>query len=220
MFEECWQVYRVRKTWLQLRREGFDFARRTVAWVMKDTDIQGVIRGKLRKTTIPDKTLPCPLDKVNRPFRAPAPNMKWVSDFNHVATWTGFVYVAFGIAAYARMIVGWCVSTSPHAGLVLDALEQAVHERRPTRGMGLVHHSDRGSPYLSVKYTERFPKRAASLRSAAWETATTTRWPRRSAACSRPKSSPVAAPGPTSKPSKTQASTGSTGSTTAACMNR
>ena len=85
----------------------------------------------------------------------PAPNMLWVSDFTYVATWKGFVYVAFVIDAYARKIVGWRVSTSPHAGFVLDALEQAVHERRPVKGMGLVHHSDRGSQYLSIKYTER-----------------------------------------------------------------
>ena len=119
------------------------------------TDIQGIIRGKPQKTTIPDKKLPCPLDKVNRQFRAPAPNMLWVSDFTYVATWKGFVYVAFVIDAYARRIVGWRVSTSPHAGFVLDALEQAVHERRPVKGTGLVHHSDRGSQYLSIKYTER-----------------------------------------------------------------
>jgi putative transposase len=92
---------------------------------------------------------------VNRQFRVPAPNMLWVSDFTYVATWKGFVYVAFVIDTYARRIVGWRVSTTPHAGFVLDALEQAIHERRPVKGMGLVHHSDRGSQYLSIKYTER-----------------------------------------------------------------
>ena len=117
--------------------------------------IQGIIRGKPHKTTIRDKKAPCPLDTVNRQFRVPAPNMLWVSDFTYVATWKGFVYVAFVIDAYARRIVGWRVSKSPHAGFVLDAIEQAVHERRPTKGMGLVHHSDRGSQYLSIKYTER-----------------------------------------------------------------
>ncbi len=122
---------------------------------MKSMGIQGIIRGKPHKTTIPDKKLPCPLDKVNRQFRVPAPNMLWVSDFTYVATWKGFAYVAFVIDAYARRIVGWRVSTSPHAGFVLDALEQAVHERRPVKGAGLVHHSDRGSQYLSIKYTER-----------------------------------------------------------------
>jgi len=155
VFDANWQVYGVRKVWRQLRREGFDVARCTVARLMKSMGLQGIIRGKPQKTTIPDKKLPCPLDKVNRQFRVPAPNMLWVSDFTYVATWKGFVYVAFVIDAYARRIVGWCVSTSPHAGFVLDALEQAVHERRPVKGMGLVHHSDRGSQYLSIKYTER-----------------------------------------------------------------
>jgi transposase InsO family protein len=155
VFDANWQVYGVRKIWRQLRREGFDVARCTVARLMKRMGIQGIIRGKPQKTTIPDKKLPCPLDKVNRQFRVPAPNMLWVSDFTYVATWKGFVYVAFVIDAYARKIVGWRVSTSPHAGFVLDALEQAVHERRPTKRIGLVHHSDRGSQYLSIKYTER-----------------------------------------------------------------
>jgi len=155
VFEENWQVYGARKIWRQLRREGFDVARCTVARLMRVMGIQGVIRGKPHRTTIPDKKLPCPQDKVNRQFRVPAPNMLWVSDFTYVATWKGFAYVAFVIDAYARKIVGWRVSTSPHAGFVLDALEQAVHERRPVKGMGLVHHSDRGSQYLSIKYTER-----------------------------------------------------------------
>jgi putative transposase len=155
VFDANWQVYGVRKIWRQLRREGFDVARCTVARLMKSMGIQGIIRGKPQKTTVPDKKLPCPLDKVNRQFRVPAPNMLWVSDFTYVATWKGFVYVAFVIDAYARRIVGWRVSTSPHAGFVLDALEQGVHERRPVKGMGLVHHSDRGSQYLSIKYTER-----------------------------------------------------------------
>ena len=105
-----------------------------------------IIRGKPHRTTIPDKKAPCPLDKVNRQFQVPAPNMLWVRDFT---------YVAFVIDAYARKIVGWRVSTSAHAGFVLDALEQAVHDRRPGKEMGLVHHSNRGSQYLSIKYTER-----------------------------------------------------------------
>jgi transposase InsO family protein len=155
VFEENWSVYGVRKVWHQLRREGFDVARCAVARLMKDMGIQGIIRGKPQKTTIPDKRAPCPLDKVNHQFRAPAPNMLWVSDFTYVATWKGFVYVAFVIDAYARKIVGWRVSTSAHAGFVLDALEQAVHERRPGKDMGLVHHSDRGSQYRSIRYTER-----------------------------------------------------------------
>jgi transposase InsO family protein len=153
VFEENWRVYGVRKVWRQLAREGFGVARCTVARLMKDMGIQGIIRGKPHRTTVPDKKVPCPLDKVNRQFRVPAPDMLWVSDFTYVATWQGFVYVAFVIDAFARRIVGWRVSRTAHAGFVLDALEQAVHQRQP--GSGLVHHSDRGSQYLSIKYTER-----------------------------------------------------------------
>jgi transposase InsO family protein len=137
VFDANWRVYGVRKVWRQLRREGFDVARCTVATLMKAMGIQGIIRGKPHRTTIPDKKLPRPLDTVNRQFRVPAPNMLWVSDFTCVAAWKGFAYVAFVIDAYARRIVGWHVSTAPHAGFVLDALEQAVHERRPVKTMGL-----------------------------------------------------------------------------------
>lgn len=153
VFAANFKVYGVRKVWRQMRREGFDVARCTVARLMKDMGLQGVIRGKPYRTTIPDKTAPCPLDRVNRQFHVPAPNTLWVSDFTYVATWQGFVHVAFVIDAFARRIVGWRVSRTAHAGFVLDALEQAVHQRRP--GAGLVHHSDRGSQYLSIKYTER-----------------------------------------------------------------
>lgn len=151
MFEENWRVYGVRKVWRQLSREGFNAARCTVARLMKDMGIQGIIRGKPHKTSVPDKKQPCPLDKVNRQFRVPGPSMLWVSDFTYVATWTGFAYVAFVIDAYARKIVGWRVSTSAHAGFVLDALEQAVHDRRPAKGTGLVHHPDGSSQYLSIR---------------------------------------------------------------------
>jgi len=153
VWEQNYKVYGVRKVWHQMRREGFDVARCTVARLMKDIGLEGVIRGKKHRTTIPDKSQPCPLDKVNRQFKAPAPNMLWVSDFTYVATWQGFVHVAFVIDAFARRIVGWRVSRTAHAGFVLDALEQAVHQRQP--GSGLVHHSDRGSQYLSIRYTER-----------------------------------------------------------------
>jgi putative transposase len=113
------------------------------------------VRGKTIRTTISNAAAPCPLDRVNRQFKAPRPNALWVSDFTYVATWAGFVYVAFVIDVFARRIVGWRVSRTAHAGFVLDALEQALHERRPARGGGLVHHSDRGVQYLSIKYTER-----------------------------------------------------------------
>jgi transposase InsO family protein len=116
--------------------------------------LEGVIRGKRIKTTVPDKAAPCPLDHVNRQFRAERPNVLWVSDFTYVSTWQGFVYVAFVIDAFARKIVGWRASRTAHAGFVLDALEQALHDRRPVGG-GLVHHSDRGVQYVSIKYTER-----------------------------------------------------------------
>ena len=155
VFDENFQVYGVRKVWRQMKREGHDLARCTVARLMRDLGLKGVIRGKPVRTTISDKAAPCPLDHVNRQFRASQPNALWVSDFTYVATWTGFVYVAFVIDVFARRIVGWRVSRSAHAGFVLDALEQALHERRPVSGGGLVHHSDRGSQYVSIKYTER-----------------------------------------------------------------
>jgi putative transposase len=155
VFEENFRVYGVRKVWRQLKREGHDLARCTVARLMRSMGLQGVIRGKPVRTTISDKAAPCPLDHVNRQFKAPRPNVLWVSDFTYVATWSGFAYVAFIIDAYARRIVGWRVSRTAHTGFVLDALEQALHERRPLHRGGLVHHSDRGSQYVSIHYTER-----------------------------------------------------------------
>jgi transposase InsO family protein len=155
VFDENFQVYGVRKVWRQLQREGHAIARCTVARLMKKMALQGVIRGGRIRTTVSDRATPCPLDHVNRRFWAPRPNVLWVSDFTYVSTWTGFVYVAFVIDAYARRIVGWRVSRTAHAGFVLDALEQALHERRPVHRGGLVHHSDRGSQYVSIKYTER-----------------------------------------------------------------
>jgi putative transposase len=138
-----------------LQREGQEVARCTIERLMQSMGLQGVIRGKPVKTTISDKAAPCPLDHVNRQFQAPRPNALWVSDFTYVATWAGFVYVAFVIDTYARRIVGWRVSRTAHTSFVLDALDQALHERRPIRRAGLVHHSDRGSQYVSIKYTER-----------------------------------------------------------------
>jgi transposase InsO family protein len=155
VFDANYRVYGVRKVWRQLQREGFDVARCTVARLMRAMGLAGVIRGKPVRTTISDRSAPCPRDHVNRQFRAPAPDMLWVSDFTYVATWAGFVYVAFVIDTFARRIVGWRASRTAHAGFVLDALEQALHDRRPTHSGGLIHHSDRGSQYLSIKYTER-----------------------------------------------------------------
>jgi putative transposase len=142
VFAENFAVYGARKVWRQLKREGFDVARCTVERLMRELGLEGAIRGKPVRTTVSDKAAPCPLDRVNRRFHAPAPNMLWVSDFTYVATWAGFVYVAFVIDASARRIVGWRVSRAAHAGFVLDALEQALHDRRPVRRGGLVHHSD------------------------------------------------------------------------------
>lgn len=155
VFAENFSVYGVRKVWRQMQREGFDVARCTVQRLMRELGLQGVIRGKPVRTTISDKAAPCPLDHVNRQFHAPAPNRLWVSDFTYVATWAGFAYVAFVIDVYSRYIVGWRVSRTAHASFVLDALEQAIHDRRPVYRGGLVHHSDRGSQYVSIRYTER-----------------------------------------------------------------
>ena len=119
-------------------------ARCTVKRLMRTVGLQGAVRGKTVKATVPDPAQPCPRGKVNRQFRAPAPDRLWVSDFSYVATWRGFVYVAFIIDTYARRIVGWRVSGSPTAAFVLDALEQTIHERRPSKGARLVAHSDRG----------------------------------------------------------------------------
>lgn len=147
--------YGVRKVWRQLRREGVAVARCTVERLMRAMRLQGAVRGKRVRTTVPDEALPCPLDRVNRQFHAPAPDRLWVSDFTYVATWSGFAYVAFVIDAYARRIVGWRVSRSATAGFVTGALEQAIHQRQPAKGAGLVAHSDRGSQYLATRYTER-----------------------------------------------------------------
>jgi transposase InsO family protein len=155
VFAENFEVYGVRKVWRQMQREGFSIARCTVERLMRGLGLQGVVRGKPVRTTVSDKAAPCPLDHVNRQFHAPAPNQLWVSDFTYVSTWGGFVYVAFVIDVFARYIVGWRVSRTAHASFVLDALEQALHKRRPVHRGGLVHHSDRGSQYVSIKYTER-----------------------------------------------------------------
>ncbi len=155
VFAENFAAYGARKVWRQLGREGISVARCTVERLMGEMGLQGVIRGKPVRTTISDKAAPCPRDHVNRQFHASAPNRLWLSDFTYVATWSGFVYVAFIIDAFARRIVGWRVSRTAHASFVLDALEQALHQRKPEGRGGLVHHSDRGSQYISIKYTER-----------------------------------------------------------------
>jgi len=155
VWDDNFGVYGVRKVWRQMKRENIDVARCTVARLMNELGLQGVIRGKSVKTTVSDKSVPCPLDKVERQFHASRPNMLWVSDFTYVSTWQGFVYVAFIIDVFARRIVGWRVSRSARTDFVLDALEQALHDRRPVSKGGLIHHSDRGVQYVSIRYTER-----------------------------------------------------------------
>ena len=157
--ERVWQanmrVYGADKVWKQMNREGVVIARCTVERLMKRLGLQGVRRGKVVRTTLSDMKAPCPLDRVNRQFKAERPNQLWVSDFTYVSTWQGWLYVAFVIDVYARRIVGWRVSTSMHTDFVLDALEQALYARQPERDGALIHHSDRGSQYVSIRYSER-----------------------------------------------------------------
>ena len=164
VFDENFRVYGARKVWRQLGRDGIAVARCTVARLMRAMGLQGAVRGKPVRTTRSDKAVPCPLDRVNRHFQAPQPNALWLADFTYVATWSGFVYVAFVIDAFARRIVGWRVSRSTHAAFVLDALEQALHARRPVRGGGLVHHSDRGVQPGFNRSSQRLCAPPAALR--------------------------------------------------------
>ncbi len=155
LWEENRQLYGARKIWHALRREGLGVARCTVERLMKAMGIKGVVRGRRIVTTNPDAGRPCPDDKVNRQFKAERPNQLWVSDFTYVPTWSGTVYVAFVIDVFARRIVGWRVSTSMSTQFVLDALNQAIFQRKSLRNKNLIHHSDRGAQYLSIIYTER-----------------------------------------------------------------
>ena len=145
VYDQNLQVYGADKVWRQLRREGTAVARCTVERLMRLRGLAGARRGKKVRTTVPDAKAACPLDRVNRQFKAQRPNELWVADFTYVSTWQGFVYVAFVIDVFARYIVGWRVSTTMHTDFVLDALEQALYARRRERDGALVHHSDRGS---------------------------------------------------------------------------
>jgi putative transposase len=155
VWDDNFRVYGVRKVWRQLKREGFEVARCTVARLMRDLGLRGVVRGRKVRTTVPDELLDRPLDRVNRQFNVFRPNALWVADLTYVATWRGFVYVAFVIDAFARRIVGWRVSSSLRTGLALDALEQALYDRQKSETEELIHHSDRGVQYLSIRYAER-----------------------------------------------------------------
>jgi putative transposase len=155
VWENNMKVYGADKVWRQLCREQQTVARCTVERLMRRLGIQGARRGKTVRTTVADTAVPCPLDHVNRQFKADRPNQLWVSDFTYVSTWQGWLYVAFVIDVFARRIVGWRVSSTMQTDFVLDALEQALYDRQPERGEGLIHHSDRGSQYVSIRYTER-----------------------------------------------------------------
>ncbi|EHW5639132.1 IS3-like element IS629 family transposase, partial [Escherichia coli] len=151
VYDENHKVYGVRKVWRQLLREGIRVARCTVARLMAVMGLAGVLRGKKVRTTISRKAVAAG-DRVNRQFVAERPDQLWVADFTYVSTWQGFVYVAFIIDVFAGYIVGWRVSPSMETTFVLDALEQALWARRPS---GTVHHSDKGSQYVSLAYTQR-----------------------------------------------------------------
>lgn len=155
--QRVWQanrrVYGAKKVWKQLNRETIPVARCTVARLMRALGLRGVVRGRRITTTIPDALAARPRDLVERDFRATRPNQLWVADLTYVATWRGFAYVAFVIDVFSRRIVGWRATSSLRSDLALDALEQALYDRETDAG--LVHHSDRGVQYLSIRYTER-----------------------------------------------------------------
>ena len=153
VYDENFRVYGARKIWRQLNREHIAVARCTVERLMRSLGLQGAVRGRSCRTTVSDDAADRPADLVNRQFTATRPNQLWVADITFVATWTGFVYVAFVIDVFARRIVGWRVASSLKTDLVLAALEQALWSRTETQG--LIHHSDRGCQYLSIRYTER-----------------------------------------------------------------
>jgi putative transposase len=153
VWEQNLQTYGVRKVWKQLHREQIPVARCTVERLMRQEGLRGVVRGRRTRTTIANDLFEKPQDRVQRRFVASRPDELWVADFTFVATWTGFVYVAFVIDVFARRIVGWRASRSMHTELVLDALDQALHARHVEKG--LIHHSDHGSQYLSIRYTDR-----------------------------------------------------------------
>jgi putative transposase len=154
-------VYGIEKVWRQLKREGTQVGRDRVARLMDELDLEGIVRGKRKRTTFPDELSPRPADLVERNFSATAPNRLWVADLTYVSTWAGFVYVAFVTDVFSRCIVGWRVSNSLHTDLALDALEMAIWRRRHQDLTGLIHHSDRGSQYLSIRYTERLAEAGA-----------------------------------------------------------
>jgi putative transposase len=155
VWDDNFKVYGADKVWKQMNREAIPVARCTVERLMRCKGLQGARRGKTVRTTVPDRSVPCPLDRVNRQFVADRPDQLWVSDFTYVSTWQGWLYVAFVVDVFARRIVGWRVSRTMTTDFVLDALEQALYARQPVKSEDLIHHSDRGSQYVSIRYTER-----------------------------------------------------------------
>jgi putative transposase len=153
VWDQNFQVYGVRKVWHQLKREGFRVARCTIARLMRQIGLKGAVRGRTKRTTVSSDKDQKPLDLVQRAFHATRPNQLWVADFTYIATWSGFVYTAFIIDVFARVIVGWRVASSMSADLTLDALEQALWARRVKDK--LIHHSDHGGQYIAIRYTDR-----------------------------------------------------------------
>ena len=161
IYDANYQVYGVRKVWKQLHREGKPVARCTVARLMRKLGLQGVIRGKTWKTTKPDTSSPRPADLVDRQFQVVAPNRLWVADLTYIRTWSGMTYAAFVMDAFSRRILGWQTSTTLRTDLALDALEMALWTRRKEDVTSVIHHSDRGVQYLSIRYTERLAEAGA-----------------------------------------------------------
>jgi putative transposase len=161
IYDANYQVYGPRKVWKQLKREGHPAARCTVERLMRKAGLRGVVRGKAWKTTQPDLAAPRPADLVDRQFTAGAPNRLWVADLTYVRTWAGMTYAAFVLDAYSRRILGWQTSTTLRTDLALDALEMALWTRRKEDLGGVIHHSDRGVQYLSIRYTERLAEAGA-----------------------------------------------------------
>jgi len=153
VYNDNHSVYGAYKVWRQLHRDGVTAARCTVERLMRELGLQGVVRGRRHRTTVPSDSTDRPRDLVDRKFESSKPNELWVADLTYVATWRGFVYVAFVVDVFSRRIVGWRVSNSLRSDLALDALEQAIHDRRDRSD--LIHHSDRGVQYLSIRYSER-----------------------------------------------------------------
>ena len=214
-------VYGIEKVWRQLHREGIDAGRERVARLMRELGLEGVVRGKRARTTILDELAERPTDLVDRKFTAMAPNRIWVADLTYVGTQAGFVYAAFLTDLFSRYIVGWRTSTSLHTELALDALEMALWQRgRHDDLEGLVHHSDRGGQYLSIRYTERLAEAAGCGRWAPRAMPTTTRSRRASTASTRPSSSTAGGRGAVRSKSRWGPPSGWTGGTTGACTAR